>query len=232
MSLLVQLRRGEGWFWGGLKRLVRRVLWLHLPVNALTRPIFRLLYGFHVACREGGLWLLKFFWFEPLFRSVCVAVGDGLIMEKLPYINGRGRITLGAHVRLCGKSSFTFGNRWQDSPELVIGDHTYIGPGCDLAAASSIRIGRYCLLSGGVRISDYDGHPIDAVRRRTEPAPPDSIKPVAIGDDVWIGADAKILKGVSIGDRAIIGAGAVVTRSVPPDCIVAGNPARVIRSLV
>ena len=67
--------------------------------------------------------------------------------------------------------------------------------------------------------------------RRTSPAPPEAIKPVLIGDDVWIGADAKILKGVAIGDRSIVGAGAIVTKSVPPDVIVAGNPARVVKSL-
>ena len=52
------------------------------------------------------------------------------------------------------------------------------------------------------------------------------------GDDVWIGQGAVILKGVRIGDRAVIGAQAVVTRNVPSDCVVAGNPARVVRSLI
>ena len=53
--------------------------------------------------------------------------------------------------------------------------------------------------------------------------------PVTIEDDVWIGANCQILKGVTIGARSVIGAGSVVTRSIPADCIAAGNPCRIIR---
>jgi acetyltransferase-like isoleucine patch superfamily enzyme len=190
-----------------------------------------MLYGLHVGVFEGGLWLLRFFWFEPLFRSRCTAVGPGLVIEYLPFIQGHGRIILGDDVQVAGKPSFTFLNRWIDAPKLLIGDHTFVGP-CSIAVAESVRIGKHCRLAGGVGISDYDGHPTDALLRRSSPAPRESIKPVVIGDDVWIGACARILKGVTIGDRSIVGAGAVVTKSVPPDVVVAGNPARVVKSLV
>ena len=56
-------------------------------------------------------------------------------------------------------------------------------------------------------------------------------KPIVIEDDVFIGANCLILKGVTIGARSIVAAGSVVTRSVPADCIVGGNPARIIRRL-
>jgi acetyltransferase-like isoleucine patch superfamily enzyme len=232
MNPITLLRRGEGPVWGTLKRLALAILRLHVPVGPLSRPFFRMLHGLHVGVREGGLWLLRFFWFEPLFRSQCTAVGQGLVIESLPYIVGDGKIVLGEDVRFSGKPSFGFLNRWDDAPELIIGDHTFVGHGCSIAVGASVRIGKHCLLAGGVSIADYDGHPIDAVLRRTSPPPPAAIKPVVIGDDVWIGADAKILKGVTIGDRSVVGAGAVVTKSVPPDVIVAGNPARVVKSLV
>jgi acetyltransferase-like isoleucine patch superfamily enzyme len=153
-------------------------------------------------------------------------------MDLLPAIGGQGRLILGDGVRLSGKISIGFLNRWIEAPELMIGDHTFIGHGCSIAVGSSIRIGAHCLLAGGVGVADYDGHPTDAVLRRTSPAPPESIKPVVIGDDVWIGAGSRILKGVTIGDRSIVAAGAVVTKSVAPDVIVAGNPARVVKCLV
>ncbi len=231
MSLLTRLRRGEGPFWSHLKRVAHSVLRFHIPVGPLTRPFFAALYGLHVALREGGYWVLRFLWFEPLFRSQCVSVGIALFMERLPYINGHGRIIVGNHVRLAGKSSFTFGNRWKMEPELIIGDHTFIGHDCRFAVADSVLIGRFCLLAGGVTIADYDGHPVDPIRRRTEPASQEAIRPVVIGDDVWIGAGAVVLKGVTIGDRSIVAARAVVTRSVPADVVVAGNPARLVKHL-
>ncbi len=231
MKWTVLLRRGEGPFWGILKRSILATLRFHLPVVPLTQPIFRFLYGVHVVVGTGCLLLLKIFWYEPLFRSQCESVGQGLEMDRLHFLTGHGRIVIGDYVCLSGKSGITFGNRWKVSPELVIGDHTFIGHGCSIAVADSVRIGRYCRLAGGVSVSDYDGHPIDPMLRRTQPAPPAAIRPVVIGDDVWIGRGASILKGVTIGDRAIIGAGAVVTRAVPPDVIVAWNPARVVKNL-
>ena len=232
MNLVVRLRRGEGPFWARLKSIAKAVLCFHLPVGPLSRPFFASLYLLHVAGREVGLWLLRFFWFEPLLRSQCASVGTGLRMEKLPYLNGRGKIMLGAYVELSGKPSFTFLNRWKDMPELNVGDYSFLGHNCSIAVGSSVRIGRHCLLASGVSIADYDGHPVDAALRRIgRPSPREAILPVVIGDDVWIGRGATILKGVSIGDRSIVAAQAVVTKSVPPDVVVAGNPARIVKTL-
>ena len=232
MSIVVRIRKGEGPFWGALKGVARKALHAHIPVFALTKPLFGVLYGVHVGLREGLLWSLRFFWYEPLFRSRCAFVGEGFRMEKLPYLTGRGRIVLGDRVRLSGKSSFGFSNRLHADPELCVGDDTFIGHDCHFAVAASVRVGSHCLLAGRVRVADFDGHPLDAARRRAgEPTPPEGMRPVVIGDDVWIGTGAVILKGVTVGDRSVVGAGAVVTRDVPPDVVVAGNPARVVRRL-
>ena len=232
MSIAVKIRQGEGPVWGPLKWVARKILHFHIPVSPLTRPFFAMLYGVHVFGREGLICALRFFWYEPLFRSQCVSVGESFQMESLPYLTGRGRIVLGDRVRLSGKSSFGFSNRLHAHPELVIGDDTFIGHDCSFGVADSVRIGSHCLLAGRVRVSDFDGHPLDAERRRAkEPTPREGIKPVVIGDDVWIGAGAAILKGVTVGDRSVVGAGAVVTKDVPPDVVVAGNPARVVKHL-
>lgn len=228
-TISTNIRRGHGPLWGGLKSIARFLLACHLPVVAPTKPFFASLYNIHVLGREGVAWGARFFWYEPLFRSRCVAVGSGFRMEQLPYITGRGRITIGHCVRLSGKSSIGFSNKAGLNPSISIGDGSFVGHDCAFGIASSIIIGQHCLLAGGVRVRDFDGHAMDAAHRREgRPTPPEGIKPVVIGDDVWIGADVVILKGVTIGDRAVVGAGAVVTRDVPPDTVVAGNPARAV----
>ena len=232
MSIAVKIRRGEGAFWGTVKRAALAVLSFHLPATGVFRVLFGALYHLHVAGREGLIWLLRFFWYEPLFRSQCDAVGRQFQMEQLPYLAGRGSIVIGDGVQLSGKSSIGFSNRAHERPKLSIGDRSYIAHGCSFAVAQSISIGRHCLIAGGVTVRDFDGHPLDAERRRRlEPTPVEAIAPVVIGDDVWIGQGATVLKGVSIGARAIVASQAVVTKNVPADVIVAGNPARIVKSL-
>lgn len=139
---------------------------------------------------------------------------------------------MGARVRLSGKSSVIFGPGGAEAPELSVGDDSFIGHGCGFHVGRAVRIGRHCLLASGVQVFDMDGHPTDAARRRAhEPTPPEAIAPVWIGDDVWIGSGALILKGVTVGDRSIVAARSVVTKDVPPDTVVAGNPARVVSTL-
>jgi acetyltransferase-like isoleucine patch superfamily enzyme len=231
MSWVAKLRRGEGPVWGRLKNLARAVLTFHIPVAGPLRPVFGLLYRLHEFGRESLSWGLRFFWYEPLFRSQCRSVGSGFRMERLPYISGSGSIFLGDRVYLSGKPQFEFATTRGTKPEIVIGDDSFVGHQCMIFCARSVRIGRHCLMAQGAKIYDMDGHPVDAASRRSgEPMPPEGVAPVSIGDDVWIGTGALILKGVTIGDRAIVGANAVVTKDVPADTIVAGNPARVVRS--
>lgn len=94
----------------------------------------------------------------------------------------------------------------------------------------SLTIGNHVKVGACVLITDTDAHPLDYMARRTTGEGTKSA-PIVIEDDVWVGAHSIILKGVTIGARSIIGAGSVVTRDIPADCVAAGNPCRVIRSL-
>ncbi|TNH27613.1 acyltransferase [Micromonospora orduensis] len=102
-----------------------------------------------------------------------------------------------------------------------------------MAARARIRIGDNVMfgpevtIRGGNHRIDQVGVPMIAVGK--EPGDESHDRGVTIGDDVWVGTRAVILHGVTIGRGAVIGAGAVVTRSVPPYAVAAGNPARVIR---
>jgi acetyltransferase-like isoleucine patch superfamily enzyme len=232
MSIVLKIRRGDGAFWGALKRIARAIQAFHLPVGPATRPLFSLLYRLHVTARECLIWTFRFFWYEPLFRSQCAEVGTSFQMEQLPYLTGQGRIVIGDGVRISGQPAIRFSNRLRLNPELIVGDGTFIGHECVFHIASAIRIGKHCLLARGVKVYDVNAHPIDAARRRIEESfPPENTQPVIIEDDVWVGTQTMILKGVTIGARSIVGAGSIVTADVPPDVVVAGNPARIVKHL-
>ena len=109
-----------------------------------------------------------------------------------------------------------------------------IGPGCafsnniSICALQSVIIGGKCLIGDMVLILDADHHELDPSNRWNGSG---TISPVVIGNNVWIGSRAIILRGVTIGDNSVIGAGSVVTKSVPANTVVAGNPARPIKQI-
>jgi acetyltransferase-like isoleucine patch superfamily enzyme len=123
-----------------------------------------------------------------------------------------GRVTAGDGVRLQVQAG-----------TLTIGDRTFLDGDSRIVCTTAVTIGSRVAMGWGCNILDCDFHIIDG-------APMNA--PVTIGDDVWIGINATILKGVEIGDGAVVAAGAVVTRDVPAHALVAGNPAVVLRDEV
>ncbi|MDG5813950.1 sugar O-acetyltransferase [Chitinispirillales bacterium ANBcel5] len=105
---------------------------------------------------------------------------------------------------------------------IITGKNVYFNFNCVLLNVMEIRIGSNVLFGPGVHIYTAT-HPIDAQERKKGL---ESAKPVTIGDDCWIGGGAIINPGLCIGNRCVIGSGAVVTKSVPDDTIVVGNPAK------
>ncbi len=144
------------------------------------------------------------------------------------------RIVIGDDVVLCSQSRWTaLGvshpvvlRTLRPGAFLSIGRGTGISGG-SICAAVSVRIGERCLIGADVVIADTDFHSIDPAQREAG-WPAIACAPVEIGDEVFIGTRATLLKGVRIGNGAVIGAGAVVTRSVPAGAIAAGNPATIL----
>jgi acetyltransferase-like isoleucine patch superfamily enzyme len=111
--------------------------------------------------------------------------------------------------------------------EVSIGSKTVMGQECTISAYQHVSIGEQCIVADRVMLIDFD-HNVAEVER---PVREQGIykRDVRVGNNVWIGFGAQILRGVSVGDNAIIGAGAVVTKDVPANAVVAGVPARLIR---
>ena len=110
---------------------------------------------------------------------------------------------------------------------VSIGAKTVLGQECTISAYQHVSIGRECVIADRVMLIDFD-HGVVEVDR---PIRLQGIykRDVRVGNNVWIGYGAQILRGVSVGDNSIIGASSVVTRDVPANAVVAGSPARVIR---
>ena len=151
-----------------------------------------------------------------LIRGSKVRVGDNLYFSSGDAVNPIGSNLQGA-IYVESGASLTIGNDvGMSSTRMWIHESVTIG--------DNVKIGA-CVL-----ITDTDAHPLDYLARRTSNEGTKSA-PIEIEDDVWVGAHSIILKGVTIGARSIIGAGSVVTRSIPADCVAAGNPCKVIKTI-
>lgn len=118
---------------------------------------------------------------------------------------------------------------------IFTGDNVFINQNCTFLDNNTITIGERVLIAPDVRIYAGD-HPINGSERYIDQGNGNayivsSSKPVTIGDDVWIGGGAIILPGVTIGNNVVIGAGSVVTKDIPDNVVVGGNPAKIIKQL-
>jgi len=195
----------------------------------MVRPLIGAVYA--VTQVWAILWhfAVTVFYREPVFRYLCRRVGRRLNLEGAPpLIIGNGRIELGDDVHVGSPCTWDVG----PDAELIIGNRVSLNYRGVISVRDSVRIGDDTLVAGEVAIFDNTNHPVSPARRLAREAPSAAeVDPVVIGRNVWIGLRCTIMRGVTVGDNSVVAAGSVVTKSVPPDTLVAGNPARVIKSL-
>lgn len=197
-------------FWFVSDRLLQG---LNTTVGALYRSALRPFSG----NIEDHLRLLRFFLRFHHFDRFGTHVALGTRVRFF----GPVRLSIGSHSALFDDVIIS------GVGEVQIGDRSTIGHNSVLVSRERIQIGNDCMLAAFCYVLDVDhefadpGKPIPQQGLR--------IKPVVVGNDVWVGAGTFILRGVTIGDGAVVAANSVVTEDVPPYTVVAGCPAKVVK---
>ncbi|MBU1325367.1 MAG: acyltransferase [Alphaproteobacteria bacterium] len=181
-----------------------------------------------------------YFWLRrAISRSCCIQNDGARILRSARILNAQqipSKIKIGSNSIVAGELFvFAHGGR------IIVGSWCFIGEFARVWSGSQVTIGDRVLISHGVNIMDNLTHPLLPKARHAqfraiyEGGHPRVVelddKPINICDDAWVGAGAIILRGVTIGEGAVVAAGAVVTKDVAPYTVVAGNPARPIKTL-
>lgn len=188
-------------------------------IRSLLNLIWQIVYSFFVS-----------YGFKKMGAKTIIRPYTDLIVGK-EYIEIGNGCKIGKHVQLTAWGEH---NRFHFNPSIVIGNNCQFGSYNHITAINRIEIGNGVLTGKFVTITDNShGKPGDESDCELSPIVRTvySKGPVVIGDNVWIGDKATILPNVRIGEGCIIGANSVVTKDIPPYCIVGGNPARIIKTI-
>jgi acetyltransferase-like isoleucine patch superfamily enzyme len=211
------------------------------PTSDDPEAIAQALRGAPTQLRGGPLALLAFMRANRMLNRRYAHLIARWLLLKLRY---RGRLQTDGLCFICPRVQLEIGRdatlrigRWAwlghgckirvHEGEVEIGAKTVIGQDCTISAYQRVSIGRECILADRVMLIDFD-HGVTEVER---PIRLQGIykRDVRVGNNVWIGYGACILRGITVGDNSVVGTSAVVTHDVVDDAVVAGVPARVIR---
>jgi acetyltransferase-like isoleucine patch superfamily enzyme len=229
-DFITRIRRAETPFYARLNRMAK-------GVRSFEAPVIPPWHGFLYREHQFRYHLWRDFWrvmyYQPMFRTRCDSCGKGLYLfhsgQGIPYLIGDLSITIGENVKLydhVALAGLTVGER----SRLVIGDNTEIPTSISIFVANEVAIGSNCLIVSSF-IADNPGHTMNYDTRLNERVETERVGRVRIGDYAWAAHSSMIIGNVDVGEGAVIAAGAVVTKDVPPFCVVAGNPARLVKKL-
>jgi acetyltransferase-like isoleucine patch superfamily enzyme len=230
-SVVLRLKRADTPFFRAARQVVDSCLSVTMPIPRLVKPAGRIFYELRFYVPRLWKRFKSLIYTRPIFSCRCESVGKRLQLLALPEVRGHTALYIGDDVQFSGSLKISSG-RFCNNPTLRIGSRTFIGHNVVIACNREVIIEDDVLISTNCRISDYDGHSA-SFENRLSSAPPNAedIQPVRISKGAWIGSGACILKGVTIGTGSIVGANSVVTHDVPPYCVAAGSPARVMKHI-
>lgn len=230
-TMIMKIKRRETPFYDKLYHLIKRlrkgsiipsIYIIHRPLYTLTRMLI------------SFRWMLQEkLWSIPLFKSIVKKCGTGLSLPNgVPWLDSQThlQIEIGNNVTIA-KASF-FAGHIHNHPILKIGNNTTIGYNTMISVNERVEIGNNVMIAHNCFIADCDGHPLDPMRRMNhESVTIDEVKPIIIGNNVWVGSGTVILKGTEIGDNTVISSNSVISGKILPNKIMMGIPARAIKSL-
>lgn len=224
-----KIKRRETPFYDALYRMAKSARQVEMPYIPGLHDL-----GYHERRFRVTAW--RSFWrvvyHQPLFRSRCVECGRRLYIDNtgqgLPFIEGNLKIHIGDNVFLYDRITLA-GLTVAENPRFVIGDNSMIGMPIAIMVGNEVSIGSNCLIACSL-IADNPGHNLD-YRKRFQKLHKILIGRIRIGNYVMAAHRSMIVGNVTVGDGAVIGVGSVVSKDVPPFCVVAGNPARIVKKL-
>jgi acetyltransferase-like isoleucine patch superfamily enzyme len=198
---------------------------LEAPPARGLRPLLRFLARNRMLTPKYALLAARLAW-----KRFGTRAGRRMELDGMLFLGGGVTLEIGRRARIRFGRFVWIGHGTKircHEGEVRIGDKTVLGQECTISAYQHVSIGEQCIVADRVMLIDFD-HNVTEVER---PIRMQGIykRDVVVGNNVWIGYGAQILRGVSIGDNSIVGASAVVTKDVPANAVVAGAPARVIR---
>ena len=180
-------------------------------------------------------------WFKLLMKATKVQYGKNLLLKGVPVIFNKSgaKLTIGDNCvikssflsNLVGLYSRTIVVTRMPEAKIHIGNNVGIS-GATIYARKGITIGDNTMIGGNAKILDNDFHPIEVEARLADDKSKIGTREVVIGKNCFIGCNSLILKGTVLGDNCVVGAGAVVCGKFEDNCVIAGNPAKVIKKIV
>lgn len=178
--------------------------------------------------------LLSLEYYKKVFKVDCNSCGNNPRIYKPISLKGLKYISVGDDFKLDYggiMEAWDTHNGVEFSPRINIGNNVSFGKNCHIGCINEITVESNVLFGSGVMIMDHNHG--KSIIEDVSVAPNKRILyskgPIRICENVWVGENSCILAGVTVGKNSIVGANSVVTHSIPPNCVVCGNPAKVVK---